>query len=321
MTSLYDLGYTDVGLDDAWQSCGAYGPDKFTFHDADGVPVVNTTRFPDLRAMTTHGHNVNLTVGWYANNCICEDHCFSHKCYEGDVDSLLSYGFDSYKIDGCGKQLDLQAYADLIADKGKKILIENCHWGYTLPFYTPDGDLQCPYNYYRSSQDIRGTYSSAMNNLLTLDPIAKQNLSVPGCWAYPDMLQVGCKGGAGGSADTGLTFAEARTHFGGWCVTSSPLILSHDLTDENVADEVWDIISNREAIAINQAYAGESGSMFLSSHKKVNIKGFTDNGVLGSPVILHSWQQWAKKISDNSVGMTFYVNFVFTFFHVYITSF
>jgi alpha-galactosidase len=33
-TSLRDLGYIDVGLDDNWQACGAYGPNKYTFHDA-----------------------------------------------------------------------------------------------------------------------------------------------------------------------------------------------------------------------------------------------------------------------------------------------
>ena len=27
-TSLKDLGYTDVGLDDFWQECGSYGPNK-----------------------------------------------------------------------------------------------------------------------------------------------------------------------------------------------------------------------------------------------------------------------------------------------------
>lgn len=33
------------------------------------------------------------------------------------------------KLDGCGKQLDLQLYADLFNATGKSILMENCHWG------------------------------------------------------------------------------------------------------------------------------------------------------------------------------------------------
>ena len=319
-TSLADLGYNDAGLDDAWQMCGSYGPSQFTFHREDGKPMVNLTRFPDMKAMTDHGHKLNITVGWYANNCICEDHCVSHSCYEQDVDSLLAFGFDSIKIDGCGKQLDLQKYSDLIADRGAKVLIENCHWGYTLPSYTADGKLDCPYNYYRSSQDIRGSYASAMNNLLTLDPLAKANLSVPGCWAYPDMLEMGVKNtvapdGTVGE-EHGLSFYEDRTHFGSWCITSSPLILSHDLNDEKLEDGIWEIIANVEAIRVNQAYVGDSGSMFLASHKKVNLKGFTDNGVMGSPVILHSWQQWAKKLGDNKAGILIVLALSY-----YITSF
>ena len=74
------------------------------------------------------------------------------------------------------------------------------------------------------------------------------------------------------------------------------------MTNEKLEDSIWEIIANVEAIAVNQAYVGDSGSMFLASHKKVNLKGFTDNGVMGSPVILHSWQQWAKKLGENKAG-------------------
>jgi hypothetical protein len=45
------------------------------------------------------------------------------------VKSLVNLGFDSVKLDGCGAQLDLQKWSDLINQAGKSILIENCHWG------------------------------------------------------------------------------------------------------------------------------------------------------------------------------------------------
>jgi hypothetical protein len=38
------------------------------------------------------------------------------------------------------------------------------------------------------------------------------------------MLEVGCEDGPGGSLDPGLSFVEARTHFGAWCIVSSPLV-------------------------------------------------------------------------------------------------
>ena len=75
----------------------------------------------------------------------------------------------------------------------------------------------------------------------------------------PDMLEVGCDHGPGGENDPGLSYVEARTHFGAWCIVSSPLILSHDTNNDTITDEIWPIISNTEAIAINQAWAGDSG--------------------------------------------------------------
>ncbi len=162
----------------AGQLCGKYGPNGYTFHDANGMPLVNPARFPDFISMTTYAHNLNLTAGWYGNNCICSDHCSDDTCYLGDVDATLSFGFDSIKLDGCGAQRDLQKYADLFNASGKSILIENCHWGGTVPNAT-----WCPWNYYRSSGDICANYGCVVNNLQTTVQWAMSGLSYPGCWA------------------------------------------------------------------------------------------------------------------------------------------
>lgn len=45
---------------------------------------------------------------------------------------------------------------------------------------------------------------------------------------------------------------EQRTHFGLWAVLSSPLTISMDLTNATVADAVWPIITNVDAITVNQ---------------------------------------------------------------------
>ena len=63
-TSLADLGYNDVGLDDYWQACGHYGPDQCTYHNEEGTPVINPQKFPSMLDMTNYGHGLNLTVGW-----------------------------------------------------------------------------------------------------------------------------------------------------------------------------------------------------------------------------------------------------------------
>ena len=51
-----------------------------------------------------------------------------------------------------------------------------------------------------------------------------------------------------------------RAHFGAWCITSSPLIIGIALTDEKLAP-VIDIIGNKEAIAVNQAWVGHPGML------------------------------------------------------------
>jgi len=278
-TSLCDLGYCDVGLDDNWQACGSYGPDEFTYHNELGAPVVNHEVFPDFIAMTSKAHELGLTAGWYGNNCICADSCGDaddHKeesgvaCYEGDVNALYQFGFDAVKLDGCGAQRDLDLWSDLINATGKPIMIENCHWGETVP--TEDW---CPWNFYRTSGDVRASFESILSNLATVTEFAEAGLSKPGCWAYPDMLEVGCEHGPGGDSDPGLTIEETRTHFGAWSIVSSPLTLSHDVNNDTVMDQIWPIIANPEAIAVNQAWAGHSGSPFSSSGA-TTLRSFKD---------------------------------------------
>jgi hypothetical protein len=52
------------------------------------------------------------------------------------------------------------------------------------------------------------------------------------------------------------TFNESRSHFGGWCIVSAPLILGHDLSNETLNAEIWPIITNKHAIAVSQSWAG-----------------------------------------------------------------
>merc|ERR1712137_50605 len=108
-----------------------------------------------------------------------------------------------------------------------------------------------------------------MGNLNSVSKFNSRNLSTPGCWAYPDMLEVGCEHGPGGSRDPGLSMAETRSHFGAWVIVSSPLTLSHDVNDDTIMDQIWPIIANTEVIAVSQSYAGHSGSPFKSSESLV----------------------------------------------------
>jgi hypothetical protein len=285
--SLCDLGYCNVGLDDVWQACDSpLAADGMHYHDVKGRPLVNVERFPSMTNMTHFGHDLNVTVGWYANNCACSDHCRTvDECrlqIQQDVKALIDYGFDSIKIDGCGGETDLVVWNQYLQEytvqvnRSTPILVENCHGG--DPKFKPNRTLPpalgCPYHYYRTSQDIRNNYGSIISNLGTMKHY--RNVSYPGCWAYPDMLMVGV-----GHAPNnyGLTVAESRSHFAAWAIVSSPLILSHDVNDDDVTDRIWDIISNRDVLAVNQAYVKDDpGGVYYESNETVHIPGGGNNG-------------------------------------------
>jgi hypothetical protein len=70
--SLSDLGYSNVGLDDVWQDFRSpYATEGVQYHDKYGNPIVDVTRFPSMTNVTRYDNSLNLTAGWYANNCAC----------------------------------------------------------------------------------------------------------------------------------------------------------------------------------------------------------------------------------------------------------
>ena len=120
----------------------------------------------------------------------------------------------------------------------------------------------------RVSQDIAPQFFSAVYNINRALPYLRPEapLSRPGCWAYPDMLEVGVTLAEGATAQA-MTHTESRTHFAMWAVTSAPLILSIDLADAAVVEANWDIIANREVIRVSQTWSGHPGYLVQSANK------------------------------------------------------
>jgi len=105
--SLLDLGFSDVGVDDGWQACktGREVNGMSSFHDASGAPLVNKSKFPNVKAMVAYGHSRKVTMGWYNNNCICmdgpakaSDSAWGAKCFAADVQFLVDNDFDAVKV-------------------------------------------------------------------------------------------------------------------------------------------------------------------------------------------------------------------------------
>jgi len=108
------------------------------------------------------------------------------------------------------------------------------------------------------------------------------------------MLEVGCQHGPHGNGDPGLSFNEARSHFAAWCIVSSPLILSHDVNNATISAAIWPIISNTEALAVNQAWANFSGSVFAQATETVK---------LSATVAAPAWQAFNKPVSATAMAV------------------
>ena len=320
-SSLRKLGYNHVGLDDCWQSCtprdmhclgSAVG---CSFHDsATGQPLINTTNFPALGGMVDRGHSLELKVGFYQNNCRCHECKSQDTCwgvgthYAQDANLTVALDFDGVKIDSCGNQRDMTEWAAAfaqLAQGGRDLLVESCGNGPrgTSPkdaSYTGADHLglapsweamvrdTCPFSFYRVSGDIAPQFFSAVANLNRALPYLRPEapLSRPGCWAYPDMLEV-----AVSTPHGAMTHTESRTHFGMWAITSSPLILGFDLDDAAVVEANWDIIANTDVINVSQTYAGHPGYLAKSASETFVA---TCVGWSCENLTLPEYQIWAK---------------------------
>ncbi|MDE6633612.1 MAG: alpha-galactosidase, partial [Muribaculaceae bacterium] len=155
-------------------------------------------------------------------------------------------GFDFIKVDFCGgdgpqnsEHLDLDererytAISNAIKATGRTDVRYNvCRWAY------PGTWVEDVATSWRMSQDIYLGWESVKD-------IIHQNLylsayATKGRFNDMDMLEVG----------RGMTDEEDKTHFGMWCMMSSPLLIGCDLRE--IDDKAVALLSNPELIALNQ---------------------------------------------------------------------
>jgi hypothetical protein len=223
--------------------------------------------------------------------------------------AALAYGFDSVKIDGCGDQHNTTLYAALFNDSGIPVLIENCHDEQAPAAPIDQGG--CPdYHTFRSSTDIRNTYGSWLLNAYSVEPYANTGRTGPTCWAYPDMMMIGvgstCAGDTCGADEPPLpTLTEQRTHFGLWCILSSPLTLSMDFENATRVTAVWPVISNIHAIAVNQQWQGLPGGQLPPppGAPNVTLQHCTPGWAGDKPCDVPVTQGWWKPLPGGAMAV------------------
>ncbi|MBO1330233.1 NPCBM/NEW2 domain-containing protein [Streptomyces sp. VRA16 Mangrove soil] len=241
-------GYQYVNLDDCW---------ALPARDADGKLVPDPVRFPNgIKAVADYVHSKGLKLGIYtsAGTKTCNSAGFpgalGHEY--SDAQQFADWGVDYLKYDNCNNQgVDAkQRYTtmrDALRATGRPIVYSICEWGQNKPWEWA-GQLG---QLWRTTGDISDSWGSMLS-------IMKQNLPLapyagPGNWNDPDMLEVG---------NGGMTDTEYRTHFSMWSIMASPLLIGTDL--RKASDETYQILSNRDVIAVDQDPLGKQGTVVSS---------------------------------------------------------
>jgi len=249
-SGLLKLGYDRLEMDGGWWEGADTGS---ATRNASGFLQFNKERFPDGKAKPTFDYVASLgfKYHWYfdAGEHYCNGDKHASEHYEKEDVALADWlGVSGVKVDACGTKEEprvlVQRWQSLLNATGRPILFANCRNGCeTVQGWQPwCADLT---NQWRVSSDIQESWKKVMYNMDQLG--GRGAFGAPHRWNYPDSLETGNLGNT----------VQAATNFAVWCVASSPLIMGHDVPNQTAA--VLGIVSNRDAIAVNQQYAGNAG--------------------------------------------------------------
>lgn len=248
-------GYKYINIDDGY----------FGGRDKNGKLLIHPTRFPNgLKDLVDYIHSLGLKAGIYtdAGANTCASYWGNPKdtigigvgLYGHDAEDLSLFfeelDFDFIKIDYCGAdarnnidRLDLneeERYTEIanrIKEVGKKQVSWNvCRWAFPGTWVTQIADS------WRTTEDIYLGWES-------IKSIIHQSLYLSAYTTYGhyndmDMLEVG----------RGLSKEEDKTHFGMWCIMSSPLLIGCKL--DSINQDAVSLLQNEELIALNQDLLG-----------------------------------------------------------------
>ena len=241
-SGLQKAGYKYVNIDDGY----------WDGRDAEGHLRLNTKLFPNgMRALVDYIHSLGLKAGIYSdagdNTCGSGNrHAWGIGVgFAGHEDEdcklyFIDWDFDFIKVDYCGgmhMRLDEREQytkiSNAIKNCGKKDIVYNmCRWAFPGTWGADVADS------WRTTGDIYDAWRSVKG-------ILAENLYLSaychdGHYNDMDMLEVG----------RSMTKIEDQTHFGMWCIMSSPLLIGCDMA--SIKPEALELMCNSELIALNQ---------------------------------------------------------------------
>lgn len=249
-TGMRDAGYQYIVIDDCWHG----------ERDSLGFIHEDPKRFPSgMKALADYIHSKGLKFGIYSDagwkTCGGRPGSRGHEFQ--DARTYAGWGVDYLKYDWCsteglsarGAYLTMR---DALYAAGRPIVFSLCEWGGNKPWewgapighlWRTTGDIYPCWN----CEEDHGDWSSwGVLRILDMQDGLRQYAG-PGHWNDPDMMEVG----------NGLTTAEDRAHFSLWCMLAAPLMAGNDIM--NMTPTTHDILTNRDAIAIDQDALGIQG--------------------------------------------------------------
>ena len=249
-SGLAEAGYKYINLDDCWQF----------ERDDNGTIQTNETFFPHgIKYLADYAHEKGLLFGLYsdAGNYTCQGRPGSLGYEEIDAKTYADWGVDYLKYDNCYNQeipakMRYPNMSKALNETGRPIFYSICNWG-EEDIATWGKDVG---NSWRTTGDISDNWKSMISIIDANNELSEY--AGPGGWNDPDMLEVG---------NGGMTLTEYKTHFGLWAISKAPLIIGCDVT--SMSEEIFNILTNPEVIAVNQDPLGIQG-------KKIKISNITD---------------------------------------------
>ncbi len=252
-SGMKDAGYQYVNIDDTWQGQ----------RDAQGN-IQSNSKFPDMKALADYVHSKGLKIGIYSSpgpkTCAGFEGSYGHEAQ--DAKTYAGWGMDYLKYDLCSfrpimqqesggdpakaTEIMKQAYEKMhraLIATGRPMVFSLCQYGWDAVWQwgpSVGGNL------WRTTGDINPTYDRI--TLIGFSQAGLAKYAGPGHWNDPDMLEVG---------NGKLTGDENRLHMSLWVILAAPLLAGNDLF--KMTPEIAAILTNREAIAIDQDPLGKQG--------------------------------------------------------------
>jgi alpha-galactosidase len=265
-SGMKDAGYTYINLDDGWSEAEL---------DADGNLQPSQAAFPEgIKSLADGIHGMGLKLGVYGDRGTktCANRAGSEGNEARHAEQYAAWGVDYLKHDNCNAKQDLieeqyRLMADSLKASGRDIVFSICAWSF-YEWALGAGHL------WRTTGDIEPTWESTLGNALINRNYAAY--AGPNSWNDPDMLEVGNEPA---TVEGAMTLRENRAHFSLWAISAAPLIAGND--PRRMSDEIRDILTNREVIALNQDPLGLQAAVVVDGEQMLLAKPLYESGARG----------------------------------------